>query len=95
MASTPNSDVDPSGEIVKSETPEQLALGFGYPDYFGKNWDVYWHCINELEAMPATIRTKGMATLAASFPLEAALLKKRLKDFRAVSRGSSPRAEVA
>lgn len=81
-------DIDLSRLTRREQLPEQLALAFNFPEYHGQNWDGFWACVSTLEEMPAQIRIKGMKALAHAFPLEAALLKKYLQDFRATPKGA-------
>jgi len=85
----PTVDVDLTAAGQQDEVHEQLALALGFPDCYGKNWDAFLDCITTLEAMPRKIRITGMKSLAGAFPLEAALLRKSLDDFRATPAGSA------
>ncbi len=37
------------GEDIKTKAGlmDQMQHPFGLPDYFGKNWDALWECLNE------------------------------------------------
>lgn len=81
-------DVDLRGAAKQEDVQEQMALALGFPVYNGRNWDAFWDCLATLETMPRQIRIKGMKAMADSFPLEAALLRKCMDDFRASPRGA-------
>jgi RNAse (barnase) inhibitor barstar len=81
-------DVDLRGAAKREDLQEQLALALGFPVYNGRNWDAFWDCLTTLETMPRQIRIKGIKAMSESFPLEAALLRKHLDDFKASPRGA-------
>jgi ribonuclease inhibitor len=83
MSAASTVEVDISGLTKKSALHEHLAAVFGFPDYYGKNWDAFWDCVTTLDPMPGKIRIIGMKSLARVLPDEATHLKKCFDDFRA------------
>jgi RNAse (barnase) inhibitor barstar len=89
MATTRIIEVDLSGAAKSAEVHERLAAAFGFPSYYGKNWDAFWDCITTLEVMPQKISVRGVKSLSEVLPREAALLKKCLEDFRSTRAGAA------
>lgn len=77
-------EVDVAGLTKEEAVHERLAVAFGFPSYYGKNWDAFWDCVSTLNPMPQKIRIRGLESLANSLPREAALLKKCLADLQTI-----------
>jgi RNAse (barnase) inhibitor barstar len=59
-----------------------LSSSFGFPDYYGENWDAFDECIRDVQ-VPPTISVVGIDALARRLPREAELLVRCLSDFAA------------
>jgi ribonuclease inhibitor len=78
------------GEITsRDELHGKLASVFGFPSYYGRNWDAFWECLNSLEVAPQEIRIVGMEALQESMPRDAALFEQSLRDFQASEAGAA------
>ena len=89
MTHPPTIQVDFVGVTRKEEVHDRLATAFGFPDYYGKNWDAFWDCVTMLDPMPQKIRIRGMKVLADVLPREETLLRKCLEDLRAIPEASA------
>jgi ribonuclease inhibitor len=66
-------EIDVSSVLTRAELHELLAQAFGFPDYYGKNWDAFDECIREV-GIPGRVRIVGMQPLRERLPREATLL---------------------
>lgn len=64
----------------------ELARVFFFPDYYGRNWDAFDECIDEL-ALPASVTVLGFDGFRFRLPREAKLLAQCL---RAMAERSPP-----
>ena len=64
---------------VKSENALHLLLReeFGFPEYYGMNWDAFDECIRDFAPSQPVI-VSGLGSLAERFPIDAELLKTSL-----------------
>lgn len=74
--------IDVSAAETSKQLHELLAAGFGFPNYYGRNWDAFHDCITTLDPMPKKIVVRGLKTLFGRLPLDVELLTDILKDFR-------------
>ena len=58
---------------------EQLPLAFGPPDFCDRNQDAFWGCVEALETSRAEDRARKLKLLEATFPVEANLLRPRVR----------------
>jgi ribonuclease inhibitor len=84
MTTAPTVEIELSGVTKNEEVHDRLAAGFGFPDYYGKNWDAFWDCVTTLDPMPKKIKIKGMKFMATALPHDAAIFEKSLRDFRSI-----------
>lgn len=63
-----------SREVLHAE----LARAFSFPDYYGRNWDAFDECIDDIE-QPASIELLGFAGFRFRLPREAKLLAQCLR----------------
>lgn len=66
---------------VQSEDALHLLLRevFGFPEYYGMNWDAFDECIRDFAPSQQVI-VSGLGSLAERFPTDAELLKISLLD---------------
>lgn len=64
---------------------DDIARGFDFPSYYGRNPDAFWDCINDVESYAENTRQAGLFVLirnydpfAAAHPREAYLLLEML-----------------
>jgi RNAse (barnase) inhibitor barstar len=78
--------IDVSGVLTTEALHELLADTVSFPDYYGRNWDVFWDCITDSEhsQMPMLLRVEGWATLNQRLPREARLFRECLDELPCV-----------
>ena len=61
---------------------EGLAAVFGFPGWYGKNWDAFRDCINhaDISVMPTLLIIRGWEILAERLPRDARLLRECLDE---------------
>ncbi len=59
---------------------ELLARAFGFPDFYGKNWDAFWDCITDLAALPPSIHFVGTQSLQVVLPNTYSAMKQCFDD---------------
>lgn len=84
MTTASTVEVDVTGATKEEEVHGRLAAAFGFPDYYGNNWDAFWDCVTTLDPMPKKVRIRGMKFMSSALPREAAIFRKCLEDFRAI-----------
>lgn len=57
-----------------------LARSFGFPDFYGNNWDAFWDAITGLVEMPYEVEFVGSAHLKLILPQAYEHLKKCFTD---------------
>lgn len=69
-------------DVAHLESPDALhtamAFAFGFPEYYGRNWDAFDECISETQFR--RIEVSGIAFLIDTLPGKASLLKRCLMD---------------
>ena len=50
-----------------SQLHELLAFSFGFPEYYGKNWDAFWDCLCDTN-LPKTIELVGFDEIKRVLP---------------------------
>lgn len=60
----------------------QLRAKLNFPAFCGENWDAFWDAIAGLVELPERVRLLGWASFEASFPRDAAIMRKCLSDYR-------------
>jgi ribonuclease inhibitor len=73
--------IDVSAVGTSEELHELLAKTFGFPDYYGKNWDAFDECISEDAHVPSVIEVSGIDQLHSRLPRDAEFLRRCLGDF--------------
>lgn len=63
-----------SREVLHAE----LARVFSFPDYYGRNWDAFDECIDDIE-LPASVEVLGFDGFRFRLPREAKLLAQSLR----------------
>lgn len=82
MRMTPEASVDVGSVTSREELYALLAEAFGFPDYYGMNWDAFDECIGDF--VPAgVIRITGIEKLKSILQREARLLEQSLKEYQA------------
>ena len=87
-------EIDFIGANTKEEIHNRLAKAFGFPDYYGKNWDAFDECINDLDKAPQKIIIKGFGTLEDKLPREAILLIDCLHDYQQTEDGQGVKVKI-
>jgi RNAse (barnase) inhibitor barstar len=57
-----------------------IAEAFGFPDYYGRNWDAFDECIRDVE-LPPHVEITGLEALRVRLPREAELFQRCVADF--------------
>jgi len=73
-------EIDVSEVRSREELHELLYQAFGFPEYYGQNWDAFDECIRDVVA-PDAIRVSGLESMRFRLPREAKLLITCLQDF--------------
>lgn len=81
-----NLRIDVGGIDSREQLHALLSEAFGFPDYYGMNWDAFDECIRDVSA-PAKVVVSGIESLHRKLPREAELFLKCLQDFSAQSAG--------
>lgn len=58
--------LDFSGCRYPDDIHERIKLAFGFPNYYGANWDALWDCLRDFalsESEKRTVKVKGVSTL--------------------------------
>jgi ribonuclease inhibitor len=71
--------IDLTGIDTSRQLHERLAQAFGFPDYYGQNWDAFDECIRDV-ALPEVVELHGLFDLRGRLPRDAKLLLKCLQD---------------
>ena len=74
--------MDVGGALDVKQLHELLAVGFSFPDYYGRNWDAFRDCVTTLDPMPDRIVVKGLKVLQEKLPAAANQLADCLDEFR-------------
>ena len=72
--------VDVASVSTREELHSVLSGAFGFPDYYGRNWDAFDECIRDAP-LPPHLKIIGLASLHARLPREAELLERCVRDF--------------
>ena len=75
-------ELDLTGCKYWSELHERIKKAFGFPEWYGKNWDAFWDCIVDLAtgSKPLNIEIIGLDILERKFGEdESSILLKCLK----------------
>jgi RNAse (barnase) inhibitor barstar len=73
-------NVDVSAARSPEELHTLLAKAFGFPDYYGQNWDAFDECIRDVP-VPDTVEISGIEKLRSRLPRDAKLLHQCLSGF--------------
>ena len=59
-----------------------LAESFGFPEWYGRNWDAAWDCLRDpaLSTLHSPVRISGWQRLESVLPRDATILRKLLED---------------
>jgi len=72
--------IDVGSATTREELHCLVAKAFGFPDYYGKNWDAFDECIRDVE-LALRVENGGLETLRTRLPREAELLQQCVADF--------------
>jgi len=78
--------VDVSAVRNSEELHDLLAKTFGFPAYYGKNWDAFNECIAEDARVSSVVEVSGIDQLRSRLPRDADLLRRSLTNFAEESR---------
>ena len=73
--------VDVTAVRSSEELHDLLAKTFGFPAYYGKNWDAFNECIAEDARVPNVVEVFGIDQLRSRLPRDADLLRRCLTNF--------------
>lgn len=64
------------------ELQSVLSQCFGFPVWYGRNWDAFWDCLRDrdLSRLPAHQRVTGMKSLSTILPRDAEILRECLEE---------------
>jgi RNAse (barnase) inhibitor barstar len=77
-------DLTPVTSII--ELHDLLASFFGFPEYYGRNWDAFDECIADFPPT-GTLTIRGFQRFQNAFPRDAHILKKCLDGVAAENPG--------
>ena len=72
--------IDVGAVTTRDEVHNLIAEAFGFPDYYGRNWDAFDECIRDVE-LPSHVEITGLDTLRVRLPREAELFQRCVADF--------------
>jgi RNAse (barnase) inhibitor barstar len=72
--------IDVGSVTTREELHSLVAEAFGFPDYYGQNWDAFEECIRDVE-LPERVEIIGLETLRVRLPREAELFQRCVADF--------------
>lgn len=72
-------ELDLSGVETPDALQETLARAFGFPDYYGHNWNAFWDCISTT-SMPKRLRIRGWENVRRKCPLDGTVMLECLAD---------------
>ncbi len=81
-----NLRIDVGGVESREQLHALLSGAFGFPDYYGMNWDAFDECIRDVNA-PGQVVVSGIESLRRKLPREAELFLKCLRGFSAERSG--------
>ena len=68
------------------EIHERIQKAFGFPEWYGRNWDAFWDCLTDMYGSKVNIVFEGLEKLRKVFGEEAendiAILKRILYRFK-------------
>ena len=81
MRITTETSIDVGSVTSREELHALLADAFGFPDYYGMNWDAFDECIRDF--VPAgVIRITSIEKLKSTLQREARLLEQSLMEYQ-------------
>ncbi|TCZ79374.1 barnase inhibitor [Paenibacillus albiflavus] len=63
-----------------SDLHKLLKEKFGFPSFYGMNWNAFWDSITGLVEMPKTLRLIGWKRLLDTLPSDSLILKECLEE---------------
>lgn len=73
-------------DLSKAESADDIhgiiKKTFGFPEYYGSNWDAFGDCLTDLASAPLHIKIIGFRHMKDSFPRDAAILCEVLSDVK-------------
>lgn len=85
--------IDLSKVISTEKLHSILKETFGFPDWYGCNWDAFWDSITAIVEMPMHLKISGWDALSKRLPRDAALLKECLEQMAREYPDSAPAVE--
>jgi ribonuclease inhibitor len=73
-------EIDVGAVSTRDELHSLLFEAFGFPEYYGMNWDAFDECIRDV-AVPGIVRVTRIEALRSRLPREAELFVRCLEDF--------------
>ena len=64
------------------EIHEVLKRDLDFPDYYGRNWDAFWDCLNDMYGDPIHIEIVGLEVIERKFGDAASKMLEILKRFK-------------
>jgi RNAse (barnase) inhibitor barstar len=78
----PPLEINLSNVMTSVDLHLELANAFGFPDFYGQNWDAFWDAITGLVEMPQILRFIGWTGFNDRLPQDALKLRQCLEDFQ-------------
>lgn len=73
--------IDLASAKAKHEVHSVISVAFGFPEYYGSNWDAFDECIRDYPPKEC-IEIRGLDALASRLPREAELLRACLAAYK-------------
>ena len=78
--------LDFSDTATDRQLHAQLKSKFGFPDYYGANWDAFWDCISVDVEMPDRITILGTEQFKGRFERSYDIMRRLLRKYVAYCR---------
>lgn len=72
--------IDLSHAQTSAELHALLAEAFGFPGWYGHNWDAFWDAITGVVSMPKRLLLIGWSAFQARLPEDARIMKQSFDD---------------
>ncbi|MDG4856804.1 barstar family protein [Streptomyces sp. T-3] len=74
--------IDVSSVSSEAELHGLLQRKFGFPDFYGRNWDAFWDAVTGLVEIPGRVRFVGWPDLVGRLPRGGRMLRLQLGRYR-------------
>ena len=77
-------EIDLTDIRSKDELHAYLQKAFGFPSWYGRDWDAFWDSITGLVEMPEQLIIHGLSELKTNLPGDAKQLERCLSEMAAM-----------